>query len=607
MEIESTSRKVWVHRIRKELTSSRTLIFSFFIFILIYNLYYFNSFLVPDTDFFDFREKAISFTNLTLPNKPESYQRLPFYSVLMGFLSIFLPVREPILFAAEFINLVSSIASILLIYLISHRFIGKSAFFVALLFAFHPLTTHMTIQPRAEMLTLMLILSGFWLSFEDKYSSYLCGFLAAITRYEGVVFIVSLLIKDVIFSKRRFLIVLLCLFSALGIIAWVVLNYRASGHINPYHNYHGDEIGRNLAGELSSAAIPYIKLKLAGLLNFIPSGFLVREVLGTLALTLGAIGFYSFFKKSFRNTLLLFLFLIGHLTIHFIFYALAEQHFFLISWICYLAIAGGIIYIAKSMQKTLLKSPISHHLRYGSPTKPRFYILVFVLMTASLLLSSLSTMDSHTFGFWILYILPSILALWFVIISYDSQIPKNRLLIIVLLPVLSFILGKNILLTQERMENAAYTKSELRLVGEWLSLNINDGEKIVVTVPRVAGYYYNLMIASRDIAVNRKVPVSGPYVDNHGNFLSLGSFNASSYESFISELKSRGVTYVVWNSHHGKYPQDYYYYKANKIHLISELGDGRDKSNFKLIKTIRVGPNYAFIYKFVPEPDKVVE
>jgi hypothetical protein len=573
------------------ISNQRTLLFAFFTFILIYRLYYFNSFLVPDADFFDFREKAISFIDLKLPSNPKSYERLPFYPSLMGFLSLVLPGREPILLAAELINLIGSILCLLLVYLISSEFIGRSAFFVVLLFAFHPLTNHMTIQPRAEMLTLVFLLLGIRLSLSDRYASYLCAFLAALTRYEGTILILSLLTKDVIFHRRRSLVILLGFLSSLGIMAWLYLNHRATGHLNPYYNYFGSEIGRDLGGEVGLAALRYVKLKVAGLLNFIPSGVPVRKAFAVLVLILGTTGFYSFFKRSFKKALPLFLFLFGHLLVHFIYFALAKQHLFLILWICYLTVVGGIRYIAVYIEQSITEPKM-----YELQSKAMFYSLILVLTATALFLGRFSTSESPSIGFWVTYVIPSIFIIWFTAITYDSSRLLDRFLIIVLIPVLNFVLERDIILTHEGVTNAIYTKAELRLVGEWYSENVKDGEKMVVTEPRVPGYYADLLRYTKE----SNMPISGHYSDDYGNLIFLGGFRASSHGSFISELRDRGITYVVWNSHHRKYDENSYYSRLDKRFLISDLRDGRDRPNFKLIKTLRAGPSYAFIYRFVP-------
>jgi hypothetical protein len=48
-------------------------------------IYFTNYYYVPDSDFFDIQNTAISLTYFKLP---ESYQRLPLYSIFMAMLSI---------------------------------------------------------------------------------------------------------------------------------------------------------------------------------------------------------------------------------------------------------------------------------------------------------------------------------------------------------------------------------------------------------------------------------------------------------------------------------------------------------------------------------------
>lgn len=76
-------------------------------------------------------------------------------------------------------------------------------------------------------------------------------------------------------------------------------------------------------------------------------------------------------------------------------------------------------------------------------------------------------------------------------------------------------------------------------------------------------------------------------------------FHANTTAEFIRELKSRGVTYVVWDSKQGNRPKDYYYYLLN-VELISFLSDGTDKANFKLVHIVDIRSNIAYVYKFSP-------
>jgi hypothetical protein len=129
-----------------------------------------------------------------------------------------------------------------------------------------------------------------------------------------------------------------------------------------------------------------------------------------------------------------------------------------------------------------------------------------------------------------------------------------------------------------RTNTLAYEMIQFRKVGEWYEVVAKDGDILVSTSPGMIQYFSGLP-------------------DDY--FLRTNEFQANTTAEFIEELKSRGVTYVVWDSKQGNRPKDYYYYALN-VELISFLSDGTDKPHFKLVHSINIRSHIAYVYEYSP-------
>ena len=538
-----------------------------FIFISIHALYYFDYFYVPDSDYFDMREKALSFMNF---ESPRSYARLPLYPLLMGLLSLILPVKHPVLYAAELTNFAAFLVSCILLYLISKRFLDKYAFIVLYLFALHPLTVHMTVQPRAEMLTVMFVLSGIYLACKESKYAYLAAFLASLTRYEGFFLIPGLVIADIVRTRKFMPNILMGIISSSGLIVWVLLNYLSTGHMNPYHHYFSPDI--------KPAGMTFINVMMIALSRFIRSSFIFNYIpLGIFTIVIASLtiaGFYYLVKKSYQAILPVFVFFICTLLLNLRFFSATPEHAFIVYWIFVLSVAGGIAFIsgtAAAKCKELIK-------KFCMNLNARLFYAVlsfFIFLLLSIGIRSFNKIDNR-----ILYAVSfGIAALFFLINFHTYTVPTLMLSLVFLFPV-SFICRENVVSVQDRMNSSRYTKAELRLVGEWYSVHAKSDERIVVSEPWVAGHYAK--------------PA------DYKKFFFLGDFKSSTHESFVSELKDKNISYIVWDSTHGKLKDDDYFYKFYKIFLLAPLSEGQQREHFTFITTLRSGPQYAHIYKFSP-------
>ena len=546
------------------------LLLAFFVFILITRIYYFNYFSVPDSDFFDMRETAVSCSNLELP---DNYQRLPLYSCTMGLLSLALPGKQPILFAAEIINLIAFIISCLFLYLISERFLGKVAFLVVYIFAMHPLTVKMTVEPLSQMLTIMVVLMGIYLAFSARKSSYFVAFFSSLTRYEGFFLVPSLVVKDIISSKRKTLFFILGLLSSSGLAVWIILNYHLTGHINPYHAY--------FSPATKAAGFVFLKVAIKTICEIIDLKYfyiIPFKVTAVVILCLISVGFYDLFKKSFKDTLPISIFFVGCFFLNFCFFSPTEEHVFIILWILILSTVAGLKLIINFIGQKFKKMP-SASILVSNPKSVIIFFAIMILLIPVLVLLNMGHTKATT-ELISFYLISYAILLWFILINIRTNTLMNIILIGLSICFISFFNVSNILAIQNNMAGIKNDKIDLKLIGEWFSNNSKDGEKIIVSEPWVAGYYAD--------------------PSKQKNFAYLGSIKANSPKSFVAELKEKKITYVAWDSSHGlikKKPTGYYYYNKYKMFLISNLKEGHDINHFKLIKKLNAGQHYAYVYE----------
>jgi len=551
----------------KKLTLHRLLLF-FLFFVLLHRLYYFNYFYVPNSDFFAFEIMAQVWLSFNLP---ENYARLPLYPWIIGIGSLIFQNNQYVLYFMEIFNLLLSIVSLYLIYLISSRFLKKLAFLVVFLVALNPLSVFITSQPFLETLLLTIILSSIYLDLREDNKRYFFAFLASMTRYEGFLLIPILVLKDLIYSRRKLLSVILGFLSSVGMIIWMMLSYLNSPGPNPY-----------IQATMTMKPVgPKFILTIANeLINFINpnnqsiKGFIVLFSLAVIFILM-IIGFSWFLKKSNREIFTILLFLISYIAIHMVFSYNLTRFVYPVLWILILLTVGGIEYISNVVNKQNWLYNINKKADRDLFFRSGFGI--FSVLTFLTVIYFFKLLNGYLN--FILYIIFVTSIISFMCSIFKDRNIKSLFLISSFVLIFCLLTGFSIYGTQQLMDSEKYTKAEFRFVGEWYSQNAKSNDKILMTEPWIASYYSDMsyekhFLASYDLKCNS--PETG---------------------CFISELRERNITYVVWDSYFDRISNSSLYYNYYKIYLISGLREGKNTENFELVKKIEIGPSTALIYK----------
>ncbi|PWB54372.1 MAG: hypothetical protein C3F06_04465 [Candidatus Methanoperedenaceae archaeon] len=541
------------------------LLLLFLFFVLLHRLYYFNYFYVPNSDFFAFNDLAQGWLSFNLP---ENYARLPLYPWVIGAGSlIFLNNQYAMLYSAEIVNLLLSIVSLYLVYLISSMFLKKMAFLVVFLAALNPLSVFLTSQPLLETLLLTTILSSIYLDLKENNKRYFFAFLASMTRYEGFLLIPILVLKDLIYSRRKIFSVILGFLSSGGMIIWMILSYLNSPGPNPYVQATrtmkpvGPEFIITIANELISFIHPdYQSIK----------GVIVFVSLAVIFILM-IIGFFWFLKKSTREIFTILLFLISYIAMHMVFSYNLTRFVYPVLWILILFTMGGIEYVSNA----IIKQNWFHNINKNMDLYFRAGFSIFSILTLLSVIYFFKMLNGYfIFVLYMIFVM-SIIAFMFSI--FKDRNVKNLFLISSFVLILCVLAGFSIYGTQQLMDSDKYTKAEFRFVGEWYSQNAKSNDKILMTEPWIASYYSDLSYEK--------------------HFLASYDLKCNSPDCFISEIRERNITYVVWDSYFDRISKSSLYYNYYKIYLISDLREGKNTENFELVKKIEIGPSSALIYK----------
>jgi len=174
------------------------------VILLVFGIYqsvlYFGHQVVPNSDFPSFVGVARTILRFEMPS---NFKRLPGLGILQIGLSKFISGPHPVLTAGWLLNAIVHPLSIVLLYLIGKKVLGRSALGFALLVAVNPWTIKQLAQPMAETTLMFFTLLTFYLIFRRSYWCYLLAFITTMIRYDAAVLIVAAFIVDMITCKTK--------------------------------------------------------------------------------------------------------------------------------------------------------------------------------------------------------------------------------------------------------------------------------------------------------------------------------------------------------------------------------------------------------------------
>ncbi|HEY6947369.1 MAG TPA: hypothetical protein VI297_01025 [Gemmatimonadales bacterium] len=524
----------------------------------------FNYFLVPDTDFFDLRAVGVA---LVHRNPPPLYLRPPLYSLLMAGLAPLFRGPDPVLLAAESVNLAAFAVAAFSLHRLAVRFVGSAAWVVTFLFAMDGLAFHMALQPRAELPTVALVILGCYLATVRPTAAYVSAALASVTRYEGAFLIPALFVRDLVRGPHRGRAVVLAALASAGLVVWLGLNFRATGHVNPYYEYAG--AGTTAAG---GAFLWVLARTCLGAVGLAPEG----KVLAGATVLLAALivgGLVSLLRTSRRDALPIVTFFALTLVLNLAFFSPTPEHAFMIVWVTQLAVVAGFVglgHVARSL------------FPFPSGSAASTQAIRLVLGIGTLLALALFAWSAHRRG----TTLPAealavtAVAIGAILATARPSSWATALLLAAVIVAVPVAVRRDLRAIHARLDTVTHVKGELRRAGEWFAAHAAPDEQMVVVEPWVVAAF----------AAPRSME----------DLVDTRTLTSRTPDELATELRRLGVDYVIWNSQHGNLPPTDFYFRKYRVDLLSQLAEGRSSPDFELLDTLRAGPSYAYVYRVRP-------
>lgn len=513
-----------------------------------------NNFYVPESDFFDYRAKAIQLRNFELP---ENFKRPPLYPISIAIFSLPFQGKFRELYAAEFILVLSAVFSLFFVYRISKYFLGKHAFWVTWLFALHPITLRMTIKPKSEMLVTVLILWAFDRFFKGDRKAYLLAFLASMVRYEGALVIAAFFVTDFFYNKERKKSLIYSVLAGLPLIIWTLAQ-------------SGGDDGASYGNYFTSYEPNFLFLLTfwVGLIRFLPLLlFRIWILMGSIFLGIGLVYGINNFRKE---TVALIVFLTGFILLHLIWPFSNIDYTVIVSWIVFLFVAFAIVWINKIYSKTI-NAFLDKRWVFFVGCFSFLALLIFVVFFRYP--RPQYNVDAITI---ISFLIPVLLMLL-------NEIHSNKLYCrtvfgMTIFLLLAFLLNSH---TNAEFFDIFYSKAEFRKAGEWFETFRNDGDRLAVAQPNVVSYFTNLD-PDLDFMSITDIPPIGPLKVRQW----LLAHNTSHIAWFsTNKIDNEGDAWNTWQIENRGW------------RTIQFLENGIDIPGFKMVHEIRVGPRWGYIYK----------
>ncbi|HOK67102.1 MAG TPA: hypothetical protein PK054_01605 [Anaerohalosphaeraceae bacterium] len=527
---------------------------------------------VPNSDFPAFVQTARDILHFRLP---ASFKRLPGLGILQIALSLFLKGPHPVLTAGLLLNALLYPLCGWLFYLIARRFLGRAAFWAALLALVNPEVLIWLVHPIAEIPLLFFFLLTFWLLLLPSRWAYAAAFGAAFIRYEGAVLILLVWLSDILRQsslRQRLLSTALAFSAALPTALWVL------GQFLTRHSGSGDYLsGYTAAAESGSM------------------------VFGRFAQILRQITIQPFFQTPYpplRSIVILctVLFWAGLVTA--VFLILWKKHTDLLPILVFTAVYF-LLHSARTGTRSRYAAPIAWLVLllwlFGfrrfwllfketvNVPKPAVIIVQALLFligisTALALVEPLAQIQKFSPRSasvpWVALLFS---ALFGTIIIASS---KGRLIgwTAAVLGITSWALFANQSEIIRKVGNGDYDR-EFKDLAVWYQKNASPDQKMVTTMPHLLLQFLEGMDT---------------------NFVHTQNIDGDTLEEFIEDCRRKNITYLAWDSRLG-FAHANSYYKKYRLERIARLGariqDGKvimppEKNGpFHLVGTIR-NPSY---------------
>ena len=184
----------------KEKHSNICIIILLLLFGLYKSILLFGAMPVPNPDYPGFVRAGEALLRFELPH---SFKRAPVLGVIQVFVGRFMGGMNPTLTASWLVNHVFGTLSLVFLYLIGKRVIGKAAIGLVFVAMLNPLVVRYELVPIAETAITFFAVITFYFIFKHSNWAYLFASLASMVRYEGAALILIVFLMDMVTKKTK--------------------------------------------------------------------------------------------------------------------------------------------------------------------------------------------------------------------------------------------------------------------------------------------------------------------------------------------------------------------------------------------------------------------
>jgi len=312
--------------------------------VLFRNINYFE---VPETDFFQFLDNAKIYRQLKLP---DTIHASPANPILIAIFGNIISIPQSELYIARSFNIVFFCLSMFLLWRIARKYFGYFAFLLLALMLSNPISYYVSLHPVSETLFTLSVLFVLYLRHRDKMkTAYIISGLSILIRYEAVAMFMAMALIDGVFSKDKKTARRLIFIVAIPIVIWIGMVSLQ----NPHHTIQGNPFIQELMAAANTLPNNMI-FDMKPFFQFIHRDKSINSRVAMIFFIYALIGISLFMKKKERQLLIITLFGIGYLIIHWFFPSYPDRYSFPIIWVVYLIGLWPLWYIRREKKRFIM-------------------------------------------------------------------------------------------------------------------------------------------------------------------------------------------------------------------------------------------------------------
>ena len=530
---------------------------------------YFGHQVVPNSDFPAFVGVGKSILRFDMPG---SFKRVPVLGILQVILSKVVGGRHPELTAGWLLNGILYPLTLVLLYLVGKRVIGKSAVWFALPVIINPWSLALLVQPIVETTLVFFTLLTIYFIFRRSRWCYVFACLTSMVRYEGAALILVIFVLDMFESKggrARLMVLVRTGLASLPLALWMGCRYFVDSGERHYicHFTQEKHIGTGYLKLLwETTFMPLFQLP--GLVKaMVLRQRITQEEIDAINILFGVSKFiaaagviivvpYGLYKRS-REHIALVIFFVCYISVHSLRMVSMNRYCVPIIWeTLLLSICGLICFWRVLNWKDFIPRLVIVVLQIAVSVAAGIwmYKLIAFLPKAAVISERSESVCYAGLGLVVLILLGNI-------ILYKGRYLAGTVAV-------SMVVGLMVVSNQfvlVRQLGGGKGDMEFKELADWYVENAKPGEKMVTTMPHIVKLY---------------APSASRY------FLHPTGIKGENANDFTANCYKRNVTYIAWDSRIGLSSRDAYY-KRWRIGRIGMLKEPRSIGPYEFVKQIK--------------------